>query len=170
MIYFIQDADRTGPIKIGYTGKNLKQRLLYARQQAEKELKILKVIGGSRALEQGIHRHFSYLRIEHPLYKEWYRPEKELLDFIQNPIGIVPYKKPPGPYYPKSDRQCLAKSGVFRCSYSALINSDFCTLHTKFPPQELATCDTPQPGTSVNISQWGNPNKDVTRRFITGSK
>jgi hypothetical protein len=168
MIYFIQAADGSGPIKIGYTGKNLEQRIWYARQQAEKELKIIKVIDGSRALEQGVHKHFAHLRIEHPSYKEWYEPQIELLDFIKNPVEVKPYKKPEGPYYPKSDRQCLAAHGIFRCASAALVYSDFCTRHTKYPPKKLATSSTPQAGTSLDIQRWGNPNKDVTRRFITG--
>lgn len=74
-VYFIQ-GEVTKLIKIGYT--NNVQKRLKALQQSE-ELTLLKQIDEvPRAYETELHQRFSHLCAR----GEWFRPKKELLDFI----------------------------------------------------------------------------------------
>ena len=74
-VYFIQ-GEVTKLIKIGYT--NNVQKRLKALQQSE-ELTLLKQIDEvTRAYETELHQRFSHLCAR----GEWFRPKKELLDFI----------------------------------------------------------------------------------------
>src|SRR5260370_13196069 len=81
MIYFVQ-ANKLKLIKIGRTNAtNLIERLKMMQIGSPDRLTILATIdndfdyGG----ESKIHKKFKYLKE----YGEWYRPEKELLDFIE---------------------------------------------------------------------------------------
>ena len=74
-VYFIQ-GEVTKLIKIGYT--NDVQKRLKALQQSE-ELTLLKQMDDvPRAYETVLHQRFSHLCAR----GEWFRPKKELLDFI----------------------------------------------------------------------------------------
>lgn len=146
MIYFAQATDGTGPIKIGYT-VNLGQRRWQLQAKYKTPLKFLRVIEGDMELEKSIHEHFGRIRTHHPLdrkwYKpgEWFKPEPELLDFIENPTEVKPRDRYMPP--PKSNQKCLAKVGFYRCDYRAHEGQIFCGNHLRHPPKELATDDTP---------------------------
>lgn len=93
MIYFIQSADGTGPIKIGYSAQ-LKVRLEDIQRYSPVRLKVVSTIKGGLKKERMIHKYFDKVR----LWGEWFEPTQELLDFIPNPFGIkkemLPKKEP----------------------------------------------------------------------------
>ncbi len=77
MIYFVQ-SEEGGPIKIGTT-ECLAQRLPCLRTDCGKpDLRVLAVINGGRAEEQGLHKRFSRLRLD----GEWFEPANDLMEFI----------------------------------------------------------------------------------------
>jgi len=79
MVYFVQ-GEITRLIKIGCTDRNdIKQRFSAMQTGSPDKLIILKTIRGSYDLESALHRKFSHLRA----FNEWFRPEKELLDFLK---------------------------------------------------------------------------------------
>ena len=77
MVYFVQDE--TGPVKIGWT-RNLIRRLSQLNTSNPRRLRILGVTGGQEREERRIHSRFRHLRIKN----EWFRNDKELLDFIES--------------------------------------------------------------------------------------
>jgi T5orf172 domain len=80
-IYFLQRRD--GLIKIGTT-RDIGKRVR-ALQKSHGILAILKTIEGGLAEERAIHRRFK----RHHEFGEWFRPEAELLSFIETqPTGI----------------------------------------------------------------------------------
>ncbi len=83
MIYFVQYENDSGPIKIGLT-KNIQKRLAEIQSTCPAPVKLLKVIEGEWEKELRIHYHFSHLRLQ----GEWFKSEKELLDFIENPYEV----------------------------------------------------------------------------------
>lgn|SRR5574343_839653 len=78
MIYFIQ-ANGNGPIKIGYTDNDIKERLLALQTSSPYKLKVLAVMQGSMDAEQMLHELFSKYRLE----GEWFSPNEVLIDFIK---------------------------------------------------------------------------------------
>jgi hypothetical protein len=77
-VYFIR-AGRRGPIKIGYSG-DVAKRLGALSSQSPLPLDVLGIISpASRSTENLLHRRFR----EHRLYGEWFRANRELLDFIK---------------------------------------------------------------------------------------
>lgn len=95
MIYFAQQESRTGPIKIG-SAINPKKRLKEIQLTSPNPLVILKIIPGGRGKELGIHYHFQHLHS----HGEWFKPEKELLDFIENPFDVPEIEPKAKPIYP----------------------------------------------------------------------
>ena len=89
MIYFIQAADN-GLIKIGYTD-DIKQRLRTLRTMSPERLYLMKVIKGDQKQETLLHKRFNCLRS----HGEWFRPERELLEYI---IYLPTIKKNPEYY------------------------------------------------------------------------
>lgn len=75
-IYFIQPEDG-GPIKIGLAN-DPKRRLIVIQVNHWMRLVLRCVTEGDRAVEQSLHRRFSYCR----LMGEWFHPTEELLDYI----------------------------------------------------------------------------------------
>ena len=87
MIYFLQHTDRY--IKIGTTA-NLLARL--ARLQEEYGvLHLLGIMEGNKATEHCLHLQFGHLQ----RFGEWFRPEPELLSFIQ--LHTRPFSTPTPP-------------------------------------------------------------------------
>lgn len=84
MIYFIQAADGTGPIKIGVSIRPEK-RLEKVQTFSPVRLQIIKTFKGGNAQELAIHHRFAHLR----LHGEWFSPASELLDFINNPDEVL---------------------------------------------------------------------------------
>lgn len=80
-IYFIQANSPDGPVKIGYTGRRVSQRLAEGRTFSPEELTVLAEAPGTFADEAKLHRLFS----KHRLRGEWftYGPEiRELVWFL----------------------------------------------------------------------------------------
>lgn len=81
MIYFIQ-AGNDGPIKIGYSDTTAESRLKSLQTGNHQQLKLLRQVNGSRQTEANCHIRFK----EDHISGEWYKPSKELIDFINTPI------------------------------------------------------------------------------------
>jgi hypothetical protein len=82
-VYFIQDEDKAGPIKIGWS-KNVTSRLMRlnsTRPPGSRDLIVLNTIDCDRLDEFKIHNHFNDIR----LHGEWFLPTERLLSFIDNP-------------------------------------------------------------------------------------
>jgi|GEM_PF-5585144 len=75
-VYFLQ-AGETGPIKIG-TSQNPRKRIASLRTATAEELRVLKIVKGSKTLETTLHDRFTSIRKR----GEWFLPTQELLDFI----------------------------------------------------------------------------------------
>lgn len=85
MVYFIQ-GDISKIIKIGYSS-NYKKRMKSLQSSSGENQILLKIIPGSRKLENEIHELFDHLRINRidgRKEKEWFKDAPELLDFINN--------------------------------------------------------------------------------------
>lgn len=82
MIYFIQTED--GPIKIGYT-TSVKKRMNTLQTSSPKKLTLLAEMQGSRTFEREIHNKFHHIKMT----GEWFRPEQELMNFIQDLKGTA---------------------------------------------------------------------------------
>lgn len=84
MIYFIQAADGTGLIKIGYSASP-KRRLKSIQLMSPMPLKILKTIKGDKKTESYIHKQFGGLR----RHGEWFESSPILLEAIDNPDAFI---------------------------------------------------------------------------------
>lgn len=78
MVYFIQ-GELTGLIKIGWTVKAIKHRLIGHQTGSPDLLKVLKTVNGSRNYESHLHETFKHLAVR----GEWFKPEEDLLRFIK---------------------------------------------------------------------------------------
>lgn len=74
-VYFLRAA--AGPIKIGVTS-SLSHRLLRLQTANGRDLRVILVIPGDRAVESALHALFKKERMN----GEWFRPSRRLLDFI----------------------------------------------------------------------------------------
>lgn len=77
MVYFLQ-AQCGGPIKIGYTEKNLASRISGVQVGSSEKLDLICAIPGNMALERRLHNTFDSIR----LHGEWFYPAKHLTDYI----------------------------------------------------------------------------------------
>jgi len=75
MIYFAINSN-DGLIKIGYSAIPI-GRIIHLG----KSISILATLDGNRPREILLHKRFSHLRVT----GEWFKPDQELLNFIQNP-------------------------------------------------------------------------------------
>jgi len=91
MIYFIQSGNR-GSIKIGYTDKNVSQRMSDLQCGSAEQLYLLGTIPGDISGEKDLHNKFK----EHHVRGEWFEPSQQLYAFIiensTNDIESVDYK------------------------------------------------------------------------------
>lgn len=78
MIYFIQKADGTGPIKIGTT-KALEIRIKIFEAWCPDPMKLLHVAKGGFSEERALHIKLDKYR----LHGEWFSPEPEVLSAIE---------------------------------------------------------------------------------------
>lgn len=69
-VYFIQAASREGLVKIGFTRKDLSQRLREIQGASPIRLAVRASIAGDLDLERRLHRYFD----EHRVYGEWFEP------------------------------------------------------------------------------------------------
>lgn len=67
MVYFIR-AGASGPVKIGYTSRDIKQRLASLQCGHPEELLLLAAVSGDRTLEAELHQCFA----SHRLSGEWF--------------------------------------------------------------------------------------------------
>lgn len=77
-VYFIQSDPPDGPVKIGYTGRRVRQRLAEGQTFAHQELTLLAETYGTMADEAKLHRLFASLRLR----GEWFRYEGELRELV----------------------------------------------------------------------------------------
>lgn len=76
-IYFVQ-ADPSGPVKIGYTGRRVRERMAEGQTFAHQELTLLVETYGTLADEAKLHRLFAPLRVR----GEWFRYEDTLRELV----------------------------------------------------------------------------------------
>ena len=76
---YLMQPEEGGLIKIGTTTHPLKLRKAALSRQVGKELCILAALPGSYKEEGDLHKRFDHLRE----VGEWFRPEPELLDYVQ---------------------------------------------------------------------------------------
>lgn len=86
-VYFVQEGD-SGPIKIGFTLSTLVKRLTQIQNGNPRMLNIRGVMDGGRDLEARIHAAFAHLVIQGT--KEWFRPEPDLLEFVDTVAALPP--------------------------------------------------------------------------------
>ena len=93
-VYFIQSANGTGPIKIGYT-RTPYNRVREIQRMSPYKLTLLKVIEGDKEHESKLHLRFRHIR----LHGEWFEPDDSLIEFIKDqdelPIRQKSIKKTP---------------------------------------------------------------------------
>ena len=89
-IYFVQ-VGTTGPIKIGYSKRPIKERIAGLQAGHHDELVFLGAFTGSYTDEQNLHYFYSELRIR----GEWFQPHRDLVRLI-----ISTSKEPPFPTIP----------------------------------------------------------------------
>ncbi len=77
-VYFVQSDFPDGPVKIGYTGRRVRQRLAEGQTFAHQELTLLAETYGTMADEAKLHRLFAPLRLR----GEWFRYEGELRELV----------------------------------------------------------------------------------------
>ena len=77
-VYFIGPANDDGPIKIGFTAGEAKNRLRSLQTGHPHPLKILAVFEGSVNMEKEVHRRFAEARV----HGEWFNRTPELLQMI----------------------------------------------------------------------------------------
>jgi hypothetical protein len=146
-VYFIQAADGTGPIKIGWANDPQK-RLTTIQRMSPVSLAILGTVEGDRKKEKRIHLHFADLR----LYGEWFRPDEELMEFVKNPVELPAIEVKP-PVLPevkqfkskpsKLERRICSgymAAGVRRlipCSKYAVEGSDYCKVCNRRDPKGI---------------------------------
>lgn len=78
MVYFIQCGGKNGPIKIGQTNNNIKERISQLQTGCPYELKLLWLYKGDRFTESEIHEKFKHENIR----GEWYHPSRALFNFL----------------------------------------------------------------------------------------
>jgi len=77
-VYFIQDGDSTGAIKIG-RAKNPPERLRLMQTSAARRLVLLCALPGGPRLELALHAAFAGARLS----GEWFEPTKELVALVE---------------------------------------------------------------------------------------
>lgn len=78
VIYFVQGT-LVPLIKIGFAS-NIYARFKAMQVGSPDKLRVILLLNSEDGLEESIHRRFAYLR----QHGEWFSPEKELLDYIED--------------------------------------------------------------------------------------
>ncbi len=76
-VYFIR-AGTDGPIKIGYSARDINERLSQLQTGNPEELCLIGLVSGTEDFEKRLHRRFR----AHHIRGEWFRPDPEILAFI----------------------------------------------------------------------------------------
>lgn len=82
-VYFIQSGGSDGPIKIGTTRVSAAARLADLQIGSPVPLALLATIAGGHEREAALHARFARLRLR----GEWFRPEAELVAFIEGVLA-----------------------------------------------------------------------------------
>ena len=82
MIYFFQ-IENNGPIKIGYTSTDYRQRLAAIKTACPYELDVLFLYAGDEWSEKDIHKELSPYRLK----GEWFEASEKIYDFINESLG-----------------------------------------------------------------------------------
>ena len=77
-VYFVQAELPDGPVKIGYTGRRVRERMAEGQTFAPQELTLLAETYGTREDEASLHRIFAPLHLR----GEWFRYEGELRELV----------------------------------------------------------------------------------------
>jgi len=80
-IYFVQETPPNGPVKIGFTGRRVKNRMAEGQTFVPKELIVLAEAYGTKEDEARLHHLFRFYRVR----GEWFSydaPIKELIDYL----------------------------------------------------------------------------------------
>lgn len=77
-VYFIQQGDEHGPIKIGWSS-NPERRLRALQLASAGPLRLLRKIHGCSGREHVLHHRFRHLRLR----GEWFRPAPDLYEYIR---------------------------------------------------------------------------------------
>jgi hypothetical protein len=77
-VYFIQDVDRRGNIKIGFTARTVDKRIAELGTGSPVLLVVLRKVRAPRSFEAWLHERFA----EERQYGEWFRPSPRVLAFI----------------------------------------------------------------------------------------
>jgi len=85
MIYFIQSGT-SGPIKIGYTSRDINDRLKQLQTGSWEQLTIIKAIDGDIGFEQELHRSFATYHIR----GEWFWPVNQIKEYINDYVEYIP--------------------------------------------------------------------------------
>lgn len=80
MIYFIRRED--GAIKIGHTVR-LSARVTQLQARSADRLAVLSITDGGFRRDRELHAKFDHLRLKPTHICEWFRPEPELMEFIE---------------------------------------------------------------------------------------
>lgn len=78
-VYFIQDVDRRGNIKIGFTARTVQKRIAEFATGSPVPLVVLREVRASRSFEAWLHERFA----EERQSGEWFRPSARVLAFIE---------------------------------------------------------------------------------------
>jgi hypothetical protein len=84
-VYFIQNAKRIGPIKIGHS-RGIEYRFSQLQTSSPFPLAIIATIAGGVEVEKELHGRFKHLRLQ----GEWFQATKELTRFIE--LNAIPYQ------------------------------------------------------------------------------
>jgi len=77
-VYFVQTESPDGPVKIGYTGRRVRERMAEGQTFAHQELTLLAETYGTPADEAKLHRLFAPLRVR----GEWFRYDGDLRELV----------------------------------------------------------------------------------------
>jgi hypothetical protein len=89
-VYFIQDVDRRGNIKIGFTARTVEKRIAELGTGSPVLLVLLRKVRAPRSFEAWLHERFK----EERQYGEWFKPSARVLAFIQQ-VKDHPEMPPP---------------------------------------------------------------------------
>ncbi len=87
MIYFIQ-GETTKLIKIGYS-RNPIRRFKKLKRTNSEDLRLLRIIRGTRADEASLHNKFKSLR----KHNEWFNPNREMINYMREQDLITDIKE-----------------------------------------------------------------------------
>jgi hypothetical protein len=86
VVYFVRPVGMLGPIKIGFSSKDVHARLRQLNAQSPLPVEMVACVPGTKKLEANIHQ---CLADSHSHF-EWFRPTDEVLAFLEKLVAGVP--------------------------------------------------------------------------------